>query len=228
MPDTTCFIFVESEVDKRGKLYKAVKDKGRVVEMGRQDEKTLIMWLAGQMKREGKRVQESTLRYLLAKTGTDMENLEKEFTRMVSEHKDTIYMVCYMFSKDNAEVEDLYQEILINLWRSLPKFEQRSSVKTWIWRISLNTCISIDRKKRRRSSLPLELDIDLYNDSDRDTKQIKMLHDRINRLGVFDRAIILLWLENMSYEEIGAIVGISTKNVSVRLYRIKEQLKTMK
>ena len=157
-----------------------------------------------------------------------MENLEKEFTRMVHEHKDTIYMVCYMFSKDNAEVEDLYQEILINLWRSLPKFEQRSSVKTWIWRISLNTCISIDRKKRRRSSLPLELDIDLYNDSDRDTKQIKLLHERINRLGPFDRAIILLWLENMSYEEIGAIVGISEKNVSVRLYRIKEQLKTMK
>ena len=157
-----------------------------------------------------------------------MENLEKEFTRIVREHKDTIYMVCYMFSKDNAEVEDLYQEILINLWRSLPQFENRSSLKTWIWRISLNTCISIDRKKRSRSSLPLELDIDLYNDSDHDTKQIKLLHERINRLGPFDRAIILLWLENMSYEEIGAIVGISEKNVSVRLYRIKEQLKTMK
>lgn len=157
-----------------------------------------------------------------------MENLENEFTRIVREHKDTIYMVCYMFSKDNAEVEDLYQEILINLWRSLPQFENRSSLKTWIWRISLNTCISIDRKKRRREKMPLEMDIDLYNDSDRDTKQIKLLHERINRLGPFDRAIILLWLENMSYEEIGAIVGISEKNVSVRLYRIKEQLKTMK
>ncbi|MBR5139001.1 MAG: sigma-70 family RNA polymerase sigma factor [Alistipes sp.] len=157
-----------------------------------------------------------------------MDKLEKEFTAMVREHKDTIYMVCYMFSKDNAEVEELYQEILINLWRSLPSFEGRSSVRTWIWRISLNTCVSIDRKKRRRDKMPLELDIDLYNDSDRDTKQIKLLHERINRLGPFDRAIILLWLENMSYEEIGAIVGISEKNVSVRLYRIKEQLKTMK
>ena len=157
-----------------------------------------------------------------------MDNIEKEFTTAVSQHKDTIYMVCYMFSKDNAEVEELYQEILINLWRSFPSFEHRSSLRTWIWRISLNTCISIDRKKRRRSKLPLEMDIDLYNDSDRDTKQIKMLHERINRLGPFDRAIILLWLENMSYEEIGAIVVISEKNVSVRLYRIKEQLKTMK
>ena len=157
-----------------------------------------------------------------------MDNIEKEFTTAVSQHKDTIYMVCYMFSKDNAEVEELYQEILINLWRSFPSFEHRSSLRTWIWRISLNTCISIDRKKRRRSKLPLEMDIDLYNDSDRDTKQIKMLHERINRLGPFDRAIILLWLENMSYEEIGAIVGISTRNVSVRLFRIKEQLKQMK
>ena len=106
-------------------------------------------------------------------------------------------------------------------------FEGRSSLKTWIWRISLNTCITIDRKKRRGTPMPLELNIDLYNDTDADTRQIKMLHERISRLGPFDRAIILLWLENMSYEEIGAIVGISTQNVSVRLYRIREQLKSM-
>ena len=148
---------------------------------------------------------------------------------MVREQKDTIYMVCYMFSKDKAEVEDLYQEVLINLWKSFPKFEGRSSMRTWVWRIALNTCISIDRKKRRRKdSLPLKMDIDLYNDTDNDTRQIQMLHERNNRLGVFDRAIILLWLENMSYEEIGAIVGISEKNVSVRLVRIREQLKNMK
>lgn len=157
-----------------------------------------------------------------------MNELEQKFEKMIREHKDTIYMVCYMFSKNNEEVQDLYQEILINLWRSLPSFEQRSSVKTWIWRISLNTCISYDRKQSRRGkSIPLSMDIDLYNDADLDTKQIKQLHERINRLGPFDRAIILLWLESMSYEEIGAIVGISAKNVSVRLYRIKEQLKSM-
>ena len=72
------------------------------------------------------------------------------------------------------------------------------------------------------------MSIDLYNDRDSDTMQIKQLHDRINRLGMFDRAIVMLWLENMSYEEIGSVVGISEKNVSVRLYRIKEQLKKMK
>ena len=157
-----------------------------------------------------------------------MDNLEQEFARIVKEHKDTINMVCYMFSKDSSEVQDLYQECLINLWKSMSSFEGRSNLRTWIWRVSLNTCISVDRKKRRRDSLPLEMDIDLYNDTDHETKQIKMLHERINKLGPFDRAIIMLWLENMSYEEIGAIVGISTKNVSIRLYRIKEQLKNMK
>ena len=69
--------------------------------------------------------------------------------------------------------------------------------------------------------------INLFTDTDTDTKQIQQLYQRINKLGVVDRAIILLWLENMSYEEIGQVVGISTKNVSVRLFRIKEQLKEM-
>ena len=84
MPETACFLFVESEVDKRGKMYKSVKDKGRVVEMGRQDEKTLLYWLAGMVKKEGKQIKESTARYLVAKTGTDMENLEKEMEKLFS------------------------------------------------------------------------------------------------------------------------------------------------
>ena len=73
----------------------------------------------------------------------------------------------------------------------------------------------------------LSMDINLFRDKDDDTKQVDMLHQRISLLKPFDRAIVLLWLENLSYEEIGQIVGISTKNVSVRLFRIKEQLKQM-
>ena len=157
------------------------------------------------------------------------QDLEQEFTQIAREYKDTIYMVCYMFSQNTAEVDDLYQEILINMWRSLPSFEGRSSLKTWIWRLSLNTCISYDRKRSSKGkALPLDMQINLYEDTDHDSKQIKMLHERITRLGVFDRAIIMLWLENMPYEEIGAIVGISAKNVGVRLVRIREQLKNMK
>lgn len=145
---------------------------------------------------------------------------------MVEEQKQTIYMICYLFSKNPTEVEELYQDVLINLWKGFSAFEGRSSVRTWVWRVSLNTCITWQRKSRKKR-LPLELSVDLYNDTDSDTRQIKMLHNRISQLGPFDRAIVLLWLENMTYEEIGEIVGISTKNVSVRLFRIKEQLRQM-
>ncbi|MBR4064742.1 MAG: sigma-70 family RNA polymerase sigma factor [Tidjanibacter sp.] len=155
-----------------------------------------------------------------------MKEQEKLFTSMVEEQKQTIYMICYLFSKNPTEVEELYQDVLINLWKGFSAFEGRSSVRTWVWRVSLNTCITWQRKSRKKR-LPLELSVDLYNDTDSDTRQIKMLHDRISQLGPFDRAIVLLWLENMTYEEIGEIVGISAKNVSVRLFRIKEQLRQM-
>ena len=158
-----------------------------------------------------------------------MDNSEQFFSNLVREHKSTIYTVCYMFSKDNDEVADLFQEILIKLWKGFQSFEGRSDIKTWVYRVSLNPCISLDRKKKRRKkSGSLAMDINLYDDNDSDTRQVKQLYERINRLGVFDRAIILLWLEGIPYDEIADIVGISTKNVSVKLYRIREQLKNMK
>lgn len=157
-----------------------------------------------------------------------MESLEQDFAQIIRKNKGTIYTVCYMFSKNEDEVADLFQEILINLWNGFKNFRGESTPDTWIYRVSLNTCISLNRKKKRRGdSVPLEMDINLFDNSGEDIKQIQMLHQRISQLGPFDRAIILLWLENMSYDEIGAIVGISAKNVSVRLFRIKEQLKKM-
>lgn len=152
------------------------------------------------------------------------ERDEQSFARLVREHKSTIYTVCYMFSKDTDEVNDLFQEILVNLWKGFSRFEGKSDIKTWLYRVALNTCISIDRKKKRKT-VPLNMDVNLYEDNDADTRQVKMLYDRIGRLGPFDRAIVLLWLENIPYDEIGEIVGISSKNVSVRLVRIKESLK---
>ncbi len=157
-----------------------------------------------------------------------MENIELQFTKMVKEYRKTIYTVCYFFSKDTEEVNDLYQEILINLWKGFPNYRGESSLKTWIWRVSLNTCSNQERKKKSRiQTVPLSIDIDLYNDEDAGSKQIQMLYDRINRLDVFDRAIILLWLENMTYQDIADVVGISVSNVTTRLFRIKEQLKSM-
>lgn len=156
-----------------------------------------------------------------------MTDTERQFAKTVREHKSTIYTVCYMFSKDDDEVNDLFQEVLINLWKGYDSFGHRSDIRTWIYRVALNTCISLDRKKRRTGTVRLAMDINLFEDRDEDTRQVDLLHKRISRLQPFDRAIVLLWLEDLSYEEIGQIVGISTKNVSVRLFRIREQLKNM-
>lgn len=156
-----------------------------------------------------------------------MDALEQKFSQMVREHKTTIYTVCYMFSKEEDEVNDLFQEVLINLWKGYEGFQGKSDVKTWIYRVSLNTCISQDRKKKSRKKAEVGMNVGLLSDGGENSKQIRMLHERINRLEIFDRAIILLWLENQSYEEIAAIVGISVKNVSVRLLRIKKKLMEM-
>ena len=152
---------------------------------------------------------------------------EQQFSQLVRENKSTIYTVCYMFSNNQDEVADLFQEVLIKLWKGYSIFESRSDIKTWIYRVALNTCISIDRKNKRRAKHQLSMDINLFADKDAKTEQVSMLHRRINQLQPLDRAIVLLWPENISYDEIGAIVGITAKNVSVRLFRIRQQLKNM-
>lgn len=157
-------------------------------------------------------------------------NPQQAFTRLVREQKETIYTVCYMFSNDPEQVSDLFQETLVNLWRGFKKFRQESSIRTYVWRIALNTCINADSKKKRRQRHETPYDMQqlesaLFQSETEQTKQARMLHGRIKRLDFFDRAIVLLWLEDLSYEEIGAIVGISARNVGVRLFRIKEELK---
>lgn len=132
-----------------------------------------------------------------------------------------------MFSNDADEVADLFQEVLVKLWNGYDSFQGKSDIKTWIYRVTLNTCITIDRKKRRRNRAMLSMDIDYFDSQEQETAQVRILHERIARLQPLDRAIILLWLEQISYGEIGEIVGISAKNVSVRLARIRVQLKNM-
>lgn len=156
-----------------------------------------------------------------------MDIKKKEFEKLVHENKDTIYMVCYMFSKDQDEVADLYQESLINLWKGMPQLKGDGNVKGWVYRVALNTCISLGRKKKSRPTVRLTMDVDPFDASDGKSAQVDMLHRRISRLQPFDRAIVLLWLENISYDDIGKILGITTSNVSVRLVRIREQLKNM-
>lgn len=157
-----------------------------------------------------------------------MGTKEQQFTALVREHKATIYTVCYMFSKDKSEIDDMFQDILIKMWQGFDSFRNESNVRTWIYRVALNTCLNIDKKNRRSGTrVPLSVDIDPFEDTDDKSLQTKLLYDRISRLGLVDRSIILLWLEGMSYDDIGAIIGISAGNVSVKLVRIREQLKKM-
>ena len=156
-----------------------------------------------------------------------MNNTEQQFSQLVNDNRSTIYSVCYMFSNDADEVADLFQEVLVKLWNGYESFQGKSDIKTWIYRVTLNTCITIDRKKRRNKKAELSMDVDYFDTQKQSTAQVRMLHDRIARLQPLDRAIILLWLEQISYDEIGEIVGISAKNVSVRLARIRVQLKNM-
>jgi RNA polymerase sigma factor (sigma-70 family) len=155
-----------------------------------------------------------------------MESTKRQFELLVEENKDTIYTVCYMFSKDEDEVADLFQESLVNLWKGYSGIEP-DNVRGWVYRVCLNTCISQERKNKRHRHEQLTMDISPFDDSDVKNRQVSLIHERIGRLQPFDRAIVLLWLEDISYDEIGKILGISSKAVSVRLVRIKEQLKNV-
>ena len=153
-------------------------------------------------------------------------SLESAFEQFVRKHKSSIYSVCYLFSNNTDEVADLFQEILINLWKGFPKFRNECQPETWIYRVSMNTCISADRKKKRQShQVELSIDSRLFDRQDSESRQVKMLYERIHRLNVLDRAIELPWPENLKYEETGQKVGPSDKNISLRLVRIREQLK---
>ena len=151
---------------------------------------------------------------------------EEYFTQLVRENKSTIYTVCYMFSKDEEEVNDLFQETLINMWKGIDSFREESKISTWIYRVALNTCLLQERKKKRQvPKVPLTMDVNFFEDDSANATQVRQLHQRIGKLGLVDRALVMMWLEGMSYDEIGAVMGISAQHVGVKLFRIKEMLK---
>ena len=149
----------------------------------------------------------------------DKEQKERDFERLVQEQRQTIYSVCYLFADDRQQADDLVQEVLIRLWQGIDSFEGRSSAKTWVYRVALNTCVTLDKRHRRRPDcMPLEMDIDLFADEEA-CPAASRLHKRIAKLHPFD-------LEDLPYDEIAAILGITVDNVSVRLVRIREKLKS--
>ena len=152
--------------------------------------------------------------------------LTRDFERLVMEHKSSIYLICYMFVESRADADDLFQEVVINLWNGYGAFRGEASVGTWIYRVSMNTCISYNRKKRI-STVPLDISHDIIGTNPPESRQTRQLHDRISALEPIDRAIVLLWLENLPYDEIAAIVGTTPAAIGVRLVRIKDKLKSL-
>ena len=106
-----------------------------------------------------------------------MDNKEQAFAQLVREHKSTIYSVCYMFSKDSDEIDDLFQEILARLWNGYDSFRAESDVRTWIYRVALNCCHNADKKKKRLAveRVPLSVEIDPFEDMDDRALQTKRL-----------------------------------------------------
>ncbi|KXK54993.1 MAG: ECF subfamily RNA polymerase sigma-70 factor [Chlorobi bacterium OLB5] len=159
-------------------------------------------------------------------------NKNAEFDKILAENKDKIFRICCAYEKDKDDRDDLFQQILINLWKSLDNFKGLSSLSTWVYRVAVNTSLvhvkSAVTRKNRFTALS-ENTNSVYNNSDADEKleterQTRKLYGCINMLAEFDRLIISLVLEDMSYKEISEITGITVNNVGVKINRIKKEL----
>lgn len=156
---------------------------------------------------------------------------EKRFLAISNQYKDLIAKVCWLYAGSGSPFEDLYQEVLANLWQGMDTFRGDSKLSTWIYRAALNTCITWMRRNSRHfnqslDNVPFE-PADTSDDTAECREQYKILMSLIARLPAIDKALVSLWLDGKSYDEISLIIGFSASNVAVRLHRAKEKLKTM-
>lgn len=148
------------------------------------------------------------------------------FKSFVTENMGIITHICRAYASSDEELKDLIQEVTIQLWRSHKKFKGNSKISTWVYRVTLNVCLAISRKKRI-STEPIN-NIDIQDNPDQTEKeQIEQLYRAIKKLREADRAIILLYLEKKSYQEISDILGMTVSNVGVKVNRLKDKLKVM-
>ena len=159
----------------------------------------------------------------------DTKQLEKEFLDMIEAQKRTIYKVCYMYANDQDDLNDLFQETVLNLWKGFPNYRGDCKLTTWVYRIAMNTCITYLRHESHRpQTVPMTANVASQMAADEDTEaRLQELYRLINRLGKLERALILLWLEERSYQEMADILGLSKANVAVKLTRIREKLRNM-
>ncbi len=157
--------------------------------------------------------------------------MEKEFLQIITENQGIIHKVCSIYCDLEEDRRDLFQEILVQLWKSYPSFRSESKFSTWMYRVALNTAITSFKKDKRQPDKSgvayesLQLAEDLYDTAVED--QIKMLHKAVSNLTGIEKSIILLFLEDKKYEEIAEITGITQNYVRVKMNRIKKKLKLL-
>jgi RNA polymerase sigma-70 factor (ECF subfamily) len=162
-----------------------------------------------------------------------MEKQEDIFLSIVNNFQDKIFRLCWSYANNKTDCEDLVQEIYIKIWRNLKSFNNVSKIETWIYRIAVNTCIDFFRKNKRGNlysfekitsvkSLNHEITIE---DSFIESEKLQQLHFCIQKLNEIEKLIIALYLEDIKYSEIAEIIGLTEKNISVRISRIKEKIK---
>jgi RNA polymerase sigma-70 factor (ECF subfamily) len=162
------------------------------------------------------------------------DDLEARFKTWVSEHTGAVLKVARAYAHTAEDCQDLAQEILLQVWRSLPRFEGRSSEITWFYRIALNTALGWRRDEQRRRDrqnhiTSIELENVVAADSDcaqhaANREMVERLYRAIHRLPKTDTALVLLYLDELSYREMSDVLGISESNVGVKLNRVKKAL----
>lgn len=150
--------------------------------------------------------------------------MEAEFLEHIERHQGIIHKVCRMYTRRTTDREDLFQEILLQLWHGYPRYDSDLPFATWMYRVALNTAITYFRRRRRRPIFRMLTAKEESLAEHSPTKE-EDLYEAISHLDKIDKAIILLQLDNHSYQEIAEIMQVSPSNVGVRINRIKRKLK---
>lgn len=159
------------------------------------------------------------------------KELEHQFISEFQQHQNIIHKVCRIYTTDQDSHNDLFQEITIQLWKAYPKFRGDSKLSTWMYRIGLNTAITLYRKSKR-SIQTQDFDTVLHRIStteydNTEEEHLKLMYKAIHQLSDIDKALIFLYLEDKNYKEISETLGISEVNARVKMNRIKTRLKTI-
>lgn len=156
---------------------------------------------------------------------------EQDFLQLVQEHQGIIRKVCHLYGRNDADRDDLYQEIVIQLWKAFSSFRGEAKISTWMYRIALNTAISNLRKQSRKVALSFPEFIPREeaetNEEKLKEEKLQQMYAAISRLSEVEKAIVMLYLEDKSYDEMEEILGIGNGALRVKMNRIKEKLRLL-